>query len=76
MPTITGWEKAIAAHPAPFATWPTVVALSRGQRQRLALKIAKRAARMQDYDPDDLIRSVLTYADPTGETAVENVLAA
>ena len=67
MLTLTGWERRIEAH-------PDAQHLSRGQRQRLALKIAKRAARMQDVDPDDLIRSVLDYKDPTGETAVRNVM--
>lgn len=28
---------------------------------------------MQYVDPDDLLRYVLTYADPTGETAIRNV---
>jgi len=68
MLTITGWEKRIEAH-------PEAAHLSRGQRQRLALKIAKRAERMQYVDPDDLIRSILCYADPTGEHAVRNVMA-
>lgn len=70
MLTLTGWERAIAAHPDPEAQ-----RLSKGQVQRLALKIAKRAAKMQDVDSDDLIRSVLTYTDPTGDEAVRNVLA-
>lgn len=69
MLTLTGWEKRIEAH-------PEAAHLSRGQRQRLALKIAKRAERAQYVDPDDLIRSVLCYQDPTGERAVRNVLEA
>lgn len=28
---------------------------------------------MQYVDPDDLLRHVLTYADPTGETAIRNI---
>lgn len=69
MLTLTGWEHRIAEH-------PNAQHLSRGQQRRLALKIAKRAERMQDVDPDDLLRAVLDYADPTGETAVRNVMAA
>lgn len=68
MLTLTGWEKRIAAH-------PDAAHLSKGQQRRLALKIAKRAERMLDVDPDDLIRSVLDYADPTGDTAVRNIMA-
>lgn len=70
MLTLTGWERKIQTH-----LDETHEYRSRGQIQRLALKIAKRAARMQDVDPDDLIRSVLTYSDPTGDIAVRNVLA-
>ena len=47
--------------------------LSVRQTKNLAGKIAKRAARMQYVDPDELIRYVLTYADPTGEEAVRRL---
>lgn len=65
-PTLTGWERRIQEH-------PNSSHLSRGQIQRLARKIHKRAQSMQYVDPDDLLRYVLTYADPTGETAIRNV---
>lgn len=65
MPTITltGWEKRIAEH-------PQGAQLGRSARQRLALKVAKRAAALIDFDADALLASCLTYMDPTGETAV------
>ena len=69
--TLTGWKRRIAAFCGEHD-----VERSAGQIERLALKIAKRAERMQAFDPDDLIRSILDYKDPTGEEAVENVLAA
>lgn len=70
MLTLTGWERRIQAH-----LDDTHEYRSRGQVQRLAIKIAKRAARMQEVDPDDLIRSVLTYKDPTGDEACKRVMA-
>jgi len=49
--------------------------ISTRQVKNLAAKIAKRAARMQYVNPDDLIRYVLDYRDETGEEAVRRVLA-
>lgn len=65
-PTLTGWERRIRED-------PSARHLSRGQVQRLALKVHKRAQSMQYVDPDDLLRYVLTYQDPTGETAIRNL---
>lgn len=67
--TLTGWKRRIAA----FCD-ERGIDKSAGQIERMALKIAKRAASMQVVDPDDLIRSILDYKDPTGEAAVRNVM--
>lgn len=64
--TLTGWEGRIAAH-------PDAPPLSRRQTKALAFRVHNRAESLQYVDPDDLIRYVLTYADPTGEQAVRNV---
>lgn len=69
--TLTGWKCRIATFCAERG-----IDKSAGQIERLAIKIAKRAERMQDVDPDDLIRKILDYSDPTGELAVRNVMAA
>lgn len=69
--TLTGWEKRIVAHLDATGEYR-----SRGQVKSLARKIARRAERMQHVDPDDLIRKVIHYADPTGEDAVWNILRA
>lgn len=70
MPTnLIGWERRIRAFAAEHD-----LEIGNSKTQRLALKVHKRAQRMQDVDPDDLIRSVLDYKDPTGETAVANVM--
>lgn len=65
MPTLRGWENKIREYADREG-----ISIGRSKAQRIALKIHKRAARMQYVDPDDLIRYVLTYSDPTGETAV------
>lgn len=65
MPTLRGWENKIREYAEREG-----LEIGRSKAQRIALKIHKRAARMQYVDPDDLIRYVLTYSDPTGETAV------
>ena len=67
--TRTGWEKRIQAHLDATGEYR-----SRGQVKSLAAKIARRAERMQNFDPDDLIRKAIDYADPTGEDAVWNVM--
>jgi hypothetical protein len=67
--SLTGWERRIQT----FAG-DNGVDLGRSKTQRLALRIHRRAEQMQHVDPDDLLRSVLGYRDPTGETAVRNVL--
>ena len=68
--TQTGWARRIVAyHDARGCE------ISARRVKNLAAKIAKRAARMQFVDPDDLIRYVLTYRDETGEEAVRRVLA-
>ncbi|MBD7980043.1 hypothetical protein H9641_04835 [Oerskovia sp. Sa2CUA9] len=59
MLTVTAWEKRVAAH-------PDAGHLSRGQRQRLALKLHKRALRAEDVD----LNKVLQHSDVTGEEAV------
>ncbi|GAA3209396.1 hypothetical protein ACFP63_11120 [Oerskovia jenensis] len=66
--TRTGWEQRIRTFAAENS-----IDLGRSRTQRLALKIHRRAEQMQHVDPDDLLRSVLGYHDPTGETAVRNV---
>lgn len=68
--TLTGWEKRIKAH-----LEKTQQHRSRSAIQRLAMKVSKRAAKMQRVDPDELIRYCLTYQDPTGEEAVREVMA-
>ena len=67
--TITGWKRRIQAHLDETSQYR-----SAGQVERLALRIAKRAAQFQSFDPDDLIRKAIDYADPTGEDAVWNVV--
>lgn len=69
--TRTGWEQRIREFADDHG-----IELGRSKAQRLALKIHKRAESMQHVDPDDLLRAVLDYKDPTGDTAVRNVLAA
>lgn len=72
MPTTrTGWEQRIREFADEHG-----INLGRSKAQRLALRIHKRAEGMWSVDPDDLIRSTLNYQDPTGDTAVRNVLAA
>ena len=68
-PTLTGWKQRITE----FCDERGIVKSDSAVR-RLAAKIHKRAQVMQEMDPDDLIRSVLCYSDPTGERAVRNVL--
>ena len=58
MLTITGWEKRIEAH-------PDAAHLSRGQRQRLALKIAKRAERAQHIDMDQAVGAFRSKTCPS-----------
>lgn len=65
MPTRRGWENKIREYADREG-----IEIGRSKAQRIALKIQKRAERMQYVDPDDLVRYVLTYKDPTGEEAV------
>jgi hypothetical protein len=67
--TLTGWKRRIIA----FCEEHELEKTPR-QVKNLASKIHLRAERMQNVDPDDLLRSVLDYKDPTGETAVANVM--
>jgi hypothetical protein len=67
--TLTGWKRRITAYCAELGINKTP-----RQVKNLASKIHLRAERMQNFDPDDLLRSVLDYSDPTGETAVANVM--
>ena len=71
MPAITllGWKSRILMYCAEHG-----IEKSESAARRLAAKIARRAERMQRVDPDDLIRTVINYADPTGEDAVWNIL--
>ena len=63
--TTTGFEKRIAA---------TCPHLSRSKVQRLALKLAKRAERMQEeFDFYDQLRILGIQADPTALTAIKNM---
>ncbi len=66
--SLTGWVRRIREYCA-----TTGRTLSVRQTKNLAGRIAKRAARMQYVNPDDLIRYCLTYADPTGEEAVRRI---
>jgi hypothetical protein len=68
--TLTGWEQRIRTFADEHG-----IELGRSKAQRLALRVHKRAESMQRVEPDDLIRSTLDYKDPTGDTAVRNVLA-
>lgn len=68
--SIRGWKERIEAHLDEHHMYR-----STGQIKALAYRIAKRAARMQYVNPDDLIRYVLDYRDETGEEAVRRVLA-
>lgn len=63
--TQSGWEKRISEY-----VLANAVPMSRGQVKRLALKIHKRAVSYQDVD----LARVIQYSDPTGETAVRNVM--
>ncbi|MFE4466086.1 hypothetical protein ACFRCR_13305 [Oerskovia sp. NPDC056781] len=67
--SLTGWERRIRTFAGDHG-----IDLGRSKTQRLALRIQRRAEQMQHVDPDDLLRSVLGYRDPTGEAAVRNVL--
>ncbi|MCT1430609.1 hypothetical protein M3G50_07560 [Brachybacterium muris] len=63
--TTTGFEKRIAA---------ACPDLSRSKVQRLALKLAKRAERMQEeFDFYDQLRVLGIQADPTALTAIKNM---
>lgn len=64
-PTQSGWEKRITAY-----CFENMLPMSKGQVKRMALKIHKRAVSYQDVD----LARVLQYSDPTGETAVNNVM--
>jgi len=68
--TRTGWEQRIREFADEHG-----IELGRSKAQRLALRMHKQAENMWHVDPDDLIRSTLDYKDPTGDTAVRNVLA-
>lgn len=65
MPTLRGWENKVRE----YADREGIL-IGRSKAQRIALKISKRAARMQYVDPDDLVRLVLQHPDVTGEEAV------
>lgn len=67
--TLTGWKRRITDYCADHGIDKTP-----RQVKNLASKIHLRAERLQSFDPDDLLRSVLDYQDPTGETAVANVM--
>lgn len=67
--TLTGWKRRIVA----FCDERGIEKTPR-QVKNLASKIHLRAERMQNVDPDDLLRSVLDYQDPTGDEAVANVM--
>lgn len=67
--TLTGWKRRISAYCAEHGIDKTP-----RQVKNLASKIHLRAERLQSFDPEDLLRAVLDYQDPTGETAVANVM--
>lgn len=46
------------------------IIMSRSKTQRLALKMHKRQVRMEDPE----LARYITYSDPTGNTAVNNVM--
>jgi hypothetical protein len=70
MPSIRGWKERITTYCEERG-----IVRSQGQVKALAYRIAKRAAKMQYVDPDELIRYCLDYLDPTGEQAVHHVMA-
>lgn len=62
--TITAWRRRIEGYCAEHQIYR-----STRQIKNLASRVALRAAQMHYVDPDDLIRSTLTYSDPTGDIA-------
>lgn len=67
--TLTGWVHQIRNYCESTGTIK-----SQRQIKNLAAIIHQRAESMQVVDADDLIRSVICYSDPTGETAVRHLM--